>query len=219
VRTTFSLNGILRTGDKPPIATIQITIRTETGETLKKSYSVTPPRLPRPLTLRDLVKTDASGNVIRENGLPVRLDPEAIYAKLKPFAATPIGQRESEKRDFRTGWGLVDIRRCVVSVQKYSLVPVKREGDEVLDEEGNPVLEWEKRGSPLAREEDYLVVRELDPPEGQAPRYKRVPRVIKRGDEKKEDVRYVRTYDWEPKLTELIETMKKNRGGGEAGPE
>ena len=203
----FQVRGAMPTAD----GSFDVSFEVETlvdGRIVKNGFrNLRPPEAVRNLTWRNWLKTAAPAGAGGQPALVI--DPEtgqyaqhpysdlaAFYAQAGRFAATPIGAvatRGKQEIDFRTNWGLVDVRDARVTRQR------------VKPNDGSPV------GRPQVRTGRYVVIRELEAPAGRDPQYRRllvgVP--AKRVDE-------VEEIEWEPTLADEQAKLRQQRDVGGA---
>lgn len=138
---------------------VEVTIRTDENEKVKKNFRVKRPQIPAGVHEKFLDVTRQAS--FRE-----------LYGKVNP---TPIGGEDSVgniTHDFSSSWGLVDIRDCRIVTRTYRVEQKtdSREGP-VVDENKNPVLVREYSPG-FESDHKYMVLRELEGRQGQKPRFK-----------------------------------------------
>lgn len=175
VRTRMTFSSVAMT-----VVFMEVTVATELGEAVSERFQVRQPELPPEAAEMEFKPDD------REQLLDM-YPPDEVQA-------TPIGEVRrvgGVEYDFRTGWGLVDIRKCTTLVKQYRMVPRHREdGSPVRDEDGNPVMQKEYT-TQRTLDANFLVLRELDVPDDRPPRFRTLLRPAGRNEE-------VEVVDWNP---------------------
>ncbi len=186
---------------QPALVSIRVAM-VQGDKTEEKGYMLNAPRLNRQIQWHDwLAKEDDGEGGEKLKWPPEVLSPTEVYNKIgvREMEKVPIGdvvERDGEKWDFRTNWGLVDVRPYIVRRTTYR-----------QNENG----EWEKTGPPFDMEKYCIVVGELRTPVGQERRFKRI---FKKDPDPKERPgrRFEIDYVWEPEVeTKVMRRLKELR--------
>jgi len=190
----------------PLEVSLKVTVVTQEGDQqTSRAIRLKKPKI-KARTWKDWIRVGTDGKAVWKDGKPDVLRLAEYYGSYKKLEVAPIGEKQmfgKDEWDFSTNWGLVDIRTGMVVRNRF-----KKE----TSDEGE---KWVPVGNPLKSQEEYLVVRELNPPEGKEPLYRRIIREKKPSPS--EEFRYDYEYIWEPEVADQIEQAIKQKTEGEAG--
>lgn len=185
-------------GAPTPQVTIRVHKVEKTGEMKVAQFTIVPEQLANSPVWSDFLAKDARGNPVWP---PKILPLQDVYEKLAGIKPKMIGDELPNKGDFRTGWGVVEIR------------PYMRQGKVIrLDSKTG---EWKDGGAIPPFKEWAVIIAEVNPPKGQPRRFLRL---FKPGPTPKDPAvrKYEYEYIWEPELNEKIE-KKRSAVEGKSG--
>lgn len=181
--------------DYRPSADVEEVDLADIVKSQSRTYTLSPiPPVVEKVSPRSFLVVKDGKAVYGENQKPKLKSLAEVYNPVLRGGSPPeIGQDgervAGELWDFATGWGLVDVRRANVIITFYK---------DAARTEFHNRTETKKA---------YLVIRELNPPKGRAPRYKRVLHRLP----VREDDTYSIEIEWEPSLVEKAVATRRQR--------
>ncbi len=185
-----------------PLCTVRVAIADDKGDIQERSFAVSLKDKPRPdIKWHYWLRYDDKKKVIWPQPVLNRDDMLFdVYEKHLPsgFVPVEIGELDELRKpavDFRTGWGVVDMRPYKVIRKSYKY--------------NSNTEEWTPL-TPLTQDRVALVLRQIKADEGRPAQYKRVIRKESDPYEGKEGYKTEFEYVWEPELQEKILERKAN---------